>query len=770
MRWLNTLPIRRKLTVSTLLVSNLASLLACAVFGAYDWFTYRQAMVRDLTTLAGVLANNSTAAITFQDADTAREVLRGLRVHTHIVSAALYEREGRLFAAYIPGGTPVATELVARDDGTRFESGRLMSFLPVELDGKRIGTICLESDLHALHARLRLYVAIVLLVLASSLLMTLMLSPIFQHAISRPILELAHAARRISQDRDYALRVVKSSDDEVGQLTDSFNEMLNGIGARDSALRQANAALQGEIGERRKAETDLRQLNETLEQRVSDRTAAVEQASRAKSEFLASMSHELRTPLNSVIGFAALLLKNKRGKLRSEDLAFIERIHSNGRHLLGLINQILDLSKIESGRVELLVVPVDLARMIEALVAGFEGQLHGRDVRLITAVPQTMALLETDAEKLRQVLINLIGNAIKFTEHGTVTVNVLVDARTRRATCIDVIDTGIGIARDKQAVIFDAFRQADSTTGRQFGGTGLGLTISQSLCGLMGYRLEVESEEGRGARFSVILTPSAAASGSSAGPEAAPETPRHAEPSRRLVLVVDDEADARVLLSRMIEEFGYRVVPAGSGEEGLRLARGIRPDVITLDLIMPGMDGWTLLRRLKADPDLASIPTVIVSVVAGDDRSATLGAVDVLQKPVSRDELSRVLQRCSRPRILAVDDSEEDRRILQAILVKEPVELRFAADGAEALEVLGHFTPDVILLDLFMPNMDGMRFMAELRQRPGGETIPLVVITSTSPDAEVQRCLAQWTRAVLSKRADLPEQLRRVLDGLTGRE
>lgn len=236
------------------------------------------------------------------------------------------------------------------------------------------------------------------------------------------------------------------------------------------------------------------------------------------------------------------------------------------------------------------------------------------------------------------------------------------------------------------------------------------------------------------------------------------------------MLVVDDEEDARLLLSRMIEDIGYRVVPAGSGEEGLRLARSIRPDMITLDLIMPGMDGWRMLRYLKEDHDLATIPTVVVSIVAGESRGTVLGAVDVLQKPVSRADLTRVLQRCNRPRILVVDDSEEDRRILQAILEKEPVELCFAADGCEALDVLGQFTPDVILLDLFMPNMDGMRFMDALRHRPGGETIPLVVITATSPDAQVQRCLAQWTRAVLDKQADLPEQLRRVLDGLLTRE
>ena len=219
----------------------------------------------------------------------------------------------------------------------------------------------------------------------------------------------------------------------------------------------------------------------------------------------------------------------------------------------------------------------------------------------------------------------------------------------------------------------------------------------------------------------------------------------------------------------MVADFGYRVIPAGSGQEGLRLARDLRPDAITLDLVMPGMDGWTVLRRLKEDPDLARIPTIVVSVVAGENRGAVLGAIDVLQKPVARDELSRVLQTCSRPRILIVDDNEDDRQILAAILDNEPVEVKQATDGREALEALMQFTPDVILLDLFMPNMDGMQFLDELRHRPGAEAIPVVIVTAMAPDEDVRRALTHWTRAVLNKQDNLPVRLRQVLDGLLGR-
>ncbi len=760
MRWLNKLPIQRKLTVSILLVSNLASLLACVMFGAYDWVTFRRAMRNDLTTLGGVLANNSTAAITFQDAEAAEDILRGLRVHPHIAAAALYGGDGWLFAAYARKTEPESAPVTAQADGVRFETGRLVLFLPVELDAKRIGTLYLRSDLRELEARRRLYAGIVLLVLASSLLVTLLVAAVLKKAIAGPVLALAQTARRVAQDRDYALRVIKTSEDEVGQLTDRFNAMLAGIEARDSALRRANAALEEEIGERRKAEAELRQLNETLEQRVSERTAAAEQASRTKSQFLANMSHELRTPLNSVIGFANLLLKNKGENLRSEDLTFVERIQANGRHLLGLINQILDLSKVEAGRAELQIAPVDLRLMLEALVAGFEGQLQGHEVRLTVDAPQRLAPIETDAEKLRQVLINLVGNAIKFTERGAVTIRVPVDPVTGQPLRIDVVDTGIGIAKDKQDQIFEAFRQADSSTARRFGGTGLGLTISQALCRLMGYRLEVESEEGFGSTFSVVL---ASAGATDARVEGVPV------PTHRLVLVVDDEADARLLLVRMIEEFGYRAVPASTGEEGLRLARSMRPDAITLDLMMPGMDGWTVLRRLKEDPVLSRIPTVVVSIVAAEGRGTVLGAVDVLQKPVLPSELRRVLDTCSRSRVLVVDDNEDDRRILAAILEKEPVEVRMVADGREALTMLTQFTPDVILLDLCMPNMDGMEFMKVLSRRPKAAAIPVIIVTSMHPDESARQCLAQWAYAVIGKQDDLPSHLRRVLKEILGR-
>jgi PAS domain S-box-containing protein len=369
-----------------------------------------------------------------------------------------------------------------------------------------------------------------------------------------------------------------------------------------------------------------------------------ERANRAKSAFLANMSHELRTPLNSVIGFAGVLLKNRAGNLREEDTDFLTRIHENGKHLLGLINSVLDLSKVEAGRVELEIGAVDLGRVVDDALALVAGQARP-GVRVAAEVPAGVKPVSGDAGKLTQVAVNLLGNALKFTEEGSVTVRVAADPATGEAEYLEVRDTGIGIPADRQSAIFEAFQQADTSTARRFGGTGLGLTISRTLVELMGYRLEVESEEGQGSAFRVVFRsapsrPAAAAPAGAAEPE-----PEDADLRSGLVLVIDDDADARQLLARQIEELGPRTVVAASGGEGLRLARTERPDVVTVDLLMSGLNGWDVVRTMRADPELRDIPAVVVSVVARERGPTVPGAADLLNKPVDRDELLAALRR-----------------------------------------------------------------------------------------------------------------------------
>ena len=485
-----------------------------------------------------------------------------------------------------------------------------------------------------------------------------------------------------------------------------------------------------DITDRKRAEEAMRFAKE-----------AAEEASRTKSQFLANMSHELRTPLNSVIGFAGILLKNKSGSLSPTELNFLERISANGRHLLALINEILDLSKIEARKVELQIAPVALDVLVRETIAQQEGLVRDRPVQLLADVPERVAPMPADAEKLRQIIINLIGNALKFTERGSVTVRVVTRPDDHKPVQIDVVDTGIGIPKEKLGVIFQAFQQADASTARKYGGTGLGLTISQALCQLMGFHIEVTSAVGHGSTFSVILCRKEEMK-SGAGPgerevnvktgAAAVARPR-SDLHGKLVLVIDDESDSRILLLHMLEEFGCQVLAANSGEQGLRMAREFRPHIITVDLLMPQMDGAAVIRAIKADPQLCDIPVVVVSIVAEERRGSILGAVDLLEKPFTREELLEALGRHRLPasaKILVVDDENDAREIIRSHLADQPVQLRMAANGQEALECLEKFLPDLVLLDLIMPVMDGLAFLDAIRARPRHQQLPVLVVTS----------------------------------------
>jgi signal transduction histidine kinase/CheY-like chemotaxis protein len=528
------------------------------------------------------------------------------------------------------------------------------------------------------------------------------------------------------------------------------------------------------------AHTNLARANEELRRL----TATAEAANRAKSEFLASMSHELRTPLNSVIGFANLLLKNKGGNLREQDIAFLERVLDNGKHLLKLINEVLDLAKVEAGRMELEVGPVALRELVDLTLAGLEGQVKGKDVRLVAELPPRLAPIETDAGKLRQVLINLVGNAIKFTEHGTITVRVEADPADGRPLSIDVIDTGSGIPADKLDSIFEAFQQADASTARRYGGSGLGLTIARSLCRLMGFEITPHSSVGHGSLFRVVLGGRSAAAGR-VRPAAAPASSLTAEIRIRAeqalappnlagkqVLIIDDDSDSRLLLTRHIEDCGCRVVAVDGGEQGLRVGEQVRPDLIVLDLMMPGMDGWDVLKALKAHPSLSRVPVVVVSIVAGENRGTILGAVDLLDKPVSRESLNALLRRnlgSRKGRALVVDDNADSRKLLSAYLTEEGLETCEAVNGADALERLERFDADLVILDLLMPVMDGLAFLGALRRDPRRLHLPVVVVTAKElTPGEAERLRADAS-VVLRKGDDLALGLRRVVGEVLGR-
>lgn len=566
-----------------------------------------------------------------------------------------------------------------------------------------------------------------------------------------------------------------------------------------------------------------------------------EAANKAKSDFLANMSHELRTPLNSVIGFTNILLKNKDEHLTKKDVGFLERVLANGKHLLELINEVLDLAKVEAGRMELVIEERDLGHLVEETVMQLEGQakVEEGNVALVADVPDDLAPVETDSAKLKQVIINLVGNALKFTHDGSVTVRVDVGPDGSTPTAIAVQDTGIGIPDDRLEAIFEAFQQAEAGTSRKYGGTGLGLAISRSICLLMGYDLIVESELGEGSTFSIVMGERAKRArekyeGEAAG-EGQEDRPRSADdadgteavaedgerpseevagaadqapvqateerepdevgegdedegeeqpeeeeaapaptPSQRmrdfLVLVVDDEKDSRVLMTHYLEDFGCRVVTATNGQEGIEAAREHCPDLITLDLMMPGMTGWEALKELKADPELRQIPVVVVSIVAGEGRGRLLGAVDLVTKPFEREDLLRVLWRNlvrkRGGRVLVVDDEEDVRQMLSEQLTEAGLEVVTAEDGQEGLEAIHREAPDAVLLDLVMPVMDGMTFLEKLRANPLHTGLPVIVLTAKDLTRQELKTLNDMASGVIPKGDEVAERLRDVLGSI----
>ncbi|MEP6622248.1 MAG: MHYT domain-containing protein, partial [bacterium] len=381
----------------------------------------------------------------------------------------------------------------------------------------------------------------------------------------------------------------------------------------------------------------------TAEAQLRAEKEAAEATSRAKSEFLSNMSHELRTPLNSIIGFSNLLLKNKADNLRPLDMTYLSRISSNGTHLLGVINGVLDLSKIEAGRMDLEMTDVDVDVVVHETLDELASQVQATNILLIADVADHIGALHADRARLKQIIINLVGNALKFTERGSVTVRVVSNPGSTVPVRLDVIDTGIGIPDDRREAVFEAFRQADATTTRKYGGTGLGLTITRALAELMGWRISVASEVGVGTTFSVHLTAvdgAEATVGHTLSTVTATEEQvagTSSDDKQFVVLIIDDEEDARTLLKCELEESECRVVAASSADEGIAVARRLKPDLITLDIMMPGKNGWEALRELKADAELRHIPVVIVSVVANESAERGHGEAGRIDKPVTRE-------------------------------------------------------------------------------------------------------------------------------------
>lgn len=645
---------RQKVVVVVALTTLAALAVALASMIFYDLRSYHQRVAREVSSQADLLGHMTAPALSFDDPVLASENLQLLGLRSGMLAAAIYNADGTLFASWAAPGEPRSFPLQPEAASARSEGRRFVLFKRIEEHGELLGTVYVRTE-YLDRERLRDYIIIALSVMLLALATAVLLARRLSRVITRPVFEITDIAREVIATRDYSRRAPRTSADEVGELVDSFNTMLGEIEQRTGELEQSNRDSARESGKLARARQEVMRLNEELEQRVHERTmqlemanaelgAAIEEArnaNMAKTAFLSSMSHELRTPLNAILGFAQILNSDTLPTTPEQKKEFAGHIHKSGRHLLTLINEILDLAKVESGAVALSLEPVALADTLAECRGMVEPLAARRGIRVLFP-DNCQYVVHADRTRLKQVVLNLLSNAIKYNrDAGAVVLDCTVPAGGR--VRIAVRDTGMGLAQDKLDQLFQPFNRLGQEGGPEEG-TGIGLVVTRRLVELMGGAIGVSSSVGVGSVFWVefeLDKPQCAPPAPAAGPEPA-SAARHAV-THTLLYVEDNPANMRLVEEIVRLRPRLRLLGAEDAHDGIGLAQRCQPDLILLDLNLPGMSGQDAFRELRANPRTAHIPVIAVSANAmpGDvERGLALGFDRYLTKPLNIDEFN----------------------------------------------------------------------------------------------------------------------------------
>jgi signal transduction histidine kinase/uncharacterized protein YqgQ len=536
--------------------------------------------------------------------------------------------------------------------------------------------------------------------------------------------------RFLEQDRQHKLELERKVQERTAELVEARNELEHRVAERTAELYLAT-------------------------QKAEEARILAETANRSKSQFLANMSHELRTPLNAIIGYSELLMEEAAESEDENSLSDVTKILTAAKHLLGLINDILDISKIEAGKMEISVETFDLDSLLEEVVNTIKPLIERKANLLTVKRPPVLGEMHTDMTKLRQMLLNLLSNSAKFTEDGNICFEIKRQpAKAEGWITFSVADNGIGITEEQQKKLFQAFTQADASTTRRYGGTGLGLAITKQFVDMMGGTISVDSEFGRGSILTIALPAQLLVKPQD--PQAADSELQNLLPGHGIVVVIEDDALVRKMLKEELSQLGYAVAVAADGEEGLKLAYKLRPDVILIDVQMPNQEGWQLLSTLKCNSLLSHTHLIMISMEENDEKGYVMGATDCLTKPVKREKLASILEKYhlsddSQKLVMLVDDEDFLRQAMAAMLEVEGWRVVQAENGQVALEHLTNKKPSLILLDLNMPVMDGFEFLENLQDNEHWRAIPVIILTARRLNPDEQARVNNYVQSIFQK-------------------